>query len=30
MCRTPDMSDMHHDSSADLNVVKSKLKDIFE
>ncbi|GAU24761.1 hypothetical protein TSUD_355900 [Trifolium subterraneum] len=28
--RTPDMSAMHHDSSADLNVVKSKLKDIFE
>ncbi|KAK7294267.1 hypothetical protein RJT34_17154 [Clitoria ternatea] len=28
--RTPDMSAMHHDSSADLNVVGSKLKNIFE
>ncbi|WJX86259.1 Hexokinase isoenzyme 2 [Trifolium repens] len=28
--RTPDMSAMHHDSSADLSVVKSKLKDILE
>ncbi|XP_029129427.1 hexokinase-1 [Cajanus cajan] len=30
MLRTPDMSAMHHDSSADLNVVGSKLKNIFE
>lgn len=30
MCRTPDMSAMHHDSSADLNVVKTKLKEILE
>ncbi|RDY00025.1 Hexokinase-1, partial [Mucuna pruriens] len=30
MCRTPDMSAIHHDSSADLNVVGSKLKNIFE
>ncbi|KAL3528684.1 hypothetical protein ACH5RR_008006 [Cinchona calisaya] len=28
--RTPDMSAMHHDTSADLRVVSSKLKDIFE
>ncbi|KAJ1390929.1 Hexokinase, N-terminal [Sesbania bispinosa] len=28
--RTPDMSAMHHDSSADLNVVGSKLKSILE
>ncbi|AET01524.1 putative hexokinase [Medicago truncatula] len=28
--RTPDMSAMHHDSSADLNVVKTKLKEILE
>ncbi|XP_027335628.1 hexokinase-2-like [Abrus precatorius] len=28
--RTPDMSSMHHDSSPDLNVVGSKLKNIFE
>ncbi|XP_004510315.1 hexokinase-1-like [Cicer arietinum] len=28
--RTPDMSAMHHDTSADLNVVESKLKNIFE
>lgn len=30
MCRTPDMSAMHHDSSPDLRVVGSKLKDILE
>ncbi|KAL2338022.1 hypothetical protein Fmac_012468 [Flemingia macrophylla] len=30
MLRTPDMSAMHHDSSADLNVVGSKLKNILE
>ncbi|XP_027167491.1 hexokinase-1-like [Coffea eugenioides] len=28
--RTPDMSAMHHDTSADLRVVSNKLKDIFE
>ncbi|KAK4483637.1 hypothetical protein RD792_010838 [Penstemon davidsonii] len=28
--RTPDMSAMHHDSSSDLKVVGSKLKDILE
>ncbi|CAN1286183.1 HXK1 [Linum perenne] len=28
--RTPDMSAMHHDSSSDLKVVASKLKDILE
>ncbi|XP_058745368.1 hexokinase-2-like [Vicia villosa] len=28
--RTPDMSAIHHDSSADLNVVKTKLKSILE
>lgn len=28
--RTPDMSSMHHDSSTDLKVVGSKLKDILE
>ncbi|TKY64439.1 Hexokinase-1 protein [Spatholobus suberectus] len=28
--RTPDMSAMHHDSSVDLNVVRSKLKNILE
>ncbi|OIW16925.1 hypothetical protein TanjilG_00134 [Lupinus angustifolius] len=28
--RTPDMSAIHHDSSADLNLVGSKLKDILE
>ncbi|KAI3901955.1 hypothetical protein MKW92_014698 [Papaver armeniacum] len=27
--RTPEMSAMHHDTSADLRVVESKLKDIF-
>ncbi|KAI3907608.1 hypothetical protein MKW98_016252 [Papaver atlanticum] len=27
--RTPDMSAMHHDTSLDLRVVESKLKDIF-
>lgn len=30
MSRTPDMSAIHHDSSADLNVVGSKLKNILE
>ncbi|CAJ1951077.1 unnamed protein product [Sphenostylis stenocarpa] len=30
MLRTPDMSAMHHDSSADLNVVGSKLQNVFE
>lgn len=29
-CRTPDMSAMHHDKSADLKVVGDKLKDILE
>ncbi|KAL9304424.1 hypothetical protein ACSQ67_021687 [Phaseolus vulgaris] len=30
MCMAADMSAMHHDSSADLNVVGSKLKNILE
>ena len=30
MFRTPDMCAMHHDSSTDLNVVGSKLKNILE
>ena len=29
-CRTPHMSAMHHDTSPDLKVVGSKLKDILE
>ena len=30
VCRTPDMSAMHHDSTPDLKVVASKLKDVLE
>ncbi|KAL8269166.1 hypothetical protein R6Q59_000474 [Mikania micrantha] len=30
LCQTPDMSAMHHDSTPDLKVVATKLKDILE
>ena len=30
ICRTPDMSAMHHDTSSDLKVVDNKLKNILE
>ncbi|KAI8565457.1 hypothetical protein RHMOL_Rhmol03G0260900 [Rhododendron molle] len=30
MLKTPDMSAMHHDTSSDLRVVGSKLRDVFE
>lgn len=30
ICRTPDLSAMHHDTSSDLKVVDTKLKNILE